>query len=157
MFKEKGAAMLILVLLAAVGCAEQETYAGLSIPPTLRVMPGVIEEDIKVTPLPKEGNPKLGSSLNQLLEAYRSGGLAEAQAFAKTREMVLRDDRVQVEVVAAREAMSDLREAVEAVGGEYQGHYETLLQALVPIGALESLAERADVQVIREPQRAVIP
>ena len=157
MFKEKGAAMLILVLLATVGCAKQRPDAGLSVLPTFTVMPGVVEEDIKVTPLPKEGNPKLGSSLNQLVEAYDRGGLAEAQAFARTRGMVLRDDRVQVEVVAAGEAMSDLIEAVEAVGGEYQGHYETLLQALVPIVALESLAERPDVQVIREPQRAVMP
>jgi hypothetical protein len=106
---------------------------------------------------PSEGNPKLGSSLNQLLEAYHQGGLAEAQAFATVHMIVLDDNRVQVEVVASTEAMSDLIAAIEAVGGEYQTHYQNLLQALVPIDALESLAQRSDVQAIREPQRAVVP
>jgi hypothetical protein len=100
-------------------------------------------------------NPKLGSSLNQLLAAHRREGLAEAQAFAATHMMVLDDDRVQVVIVTTQEAMSDLKEAVEALGGEYQGHYETLLQALVPIDALESLAGRPDVQVVREPRRPI--
>ena len=36
-----------------------------------------------------------------------------------------------------------------------QGHYKGLVQALVPIDALVSLAELPDVQQIREPQRAV--
>ncbi len=106
---------------------------------------------------PPRGNPKLCSLLNQLLEAYRQGGMAEAQAFATMHMMVLDDNRVQVEVATSAEAMSDLIAAIEAVGGEYQGHYETLLQAVVPIDALESLAQRPDVQAIREPQRAVAP
>ena len=71
--------------------------------------------------------------------------------------MVLDDNCVQVEVVTSTGAMSDLITAIEAVGGEYQGHYEAMVQALVPIDALESLAQRPDVQAIREPQRAVVP
>ncbi len=102
-----------------------------------------------------KGNPKLESSLNQLLAARRREGWAEAQAFATTHMMVLDNDRVQVVVVTTQEAISNLKEAVEALGGEYQGHYETLLQALVPIDALESLAQRPDVQVIREPRRPI--
>ena len=104
---------------------------------------------------PAKGNPKLGSSLNQLLETHRREGLAEAQAFATTHMMVLDDNRVQVVIVTIQEAISDLKEVIEALGGEYQGHYETLLQALVPIDALESLAGRPDVQVVREPRRPV--
>jgi hypothetical protein len=104
--------------------------------------------------MPSRHNPKLESSLNQLLEAYYRGGLAEAQAFATTRRITLNDNLVQVEVIATEEtATPDLKEAIEAMGGEYQGHYQTLLQALVPIDSLESLAERPDVQVIRQPQR----
>jgi len=106
---------------------------------------------------PSRGNPKLGSSLNQLLEAYRQGGMAEAQAFAEMHGMVLDDNRVQVQVITATEAMSDLIAAIEAVGGEYQGHYEAVVQALVAIDALESLAQRPDVQAIREPRRPVVP
>lgn len=101
-----------------------------------------------------ENNPKLDSSLNQLLDAYRSGGLAEAQTFAESHRMLLDDDRVQVEIVVAGEEISNLSEAIETAGGEYQGHYKTLLQALAPLDALESLAERADVEMIREPRKA---
>jgi hypothetical protein len=107
---------------------------------------------------PSKGHPKLESSLNQLLEAYRRGGLAEAQAFARMHMMVIEGDRVQVEVMATEEAaIPGLKETVETVGGEYQGHQKTLLQVLVPIGAMESLAERPDVQVVRLPQRPVLP
>ena len=102
------------------------------------------------------GNPKLGSSLNQLLEAYREGGMAEAQAFAVSHMMVLQGDRVQVTIVTNEEAIGDVRVEVEAVGGEYQLHYRNLLQALVPIGELELLAQRPDIRIIREPRRAVL-
>ncbi len=107
-----------------------------------------------IEPLPP-GNPKLGTSLNQLLVAYRRNGLAGAQDFADQHVMLLDAHRVQVEVVADGEAMAGIRETVEALGGEYQGHYETLLQALVPIDALESLAEQPDVWFVRDPRRAI--
>ena len=103
---------------------------------------------------PSAGNPKLDSTLNQLLETYRQGGLAGAQAFAETRGINLDDGRVQVEAIAVLGAVGELREAIEASGGEYQGHYETLVQALVPLAALEVLAQRPDVEMIREPRRA---
>jgi hypothetical protein len=107
---------------------------------------------------PSNGHPKLESSLNQLLEAYHREGLAEAQAFATMHMVVIEGGRVQVEVMATEEAaIPGLKETIETVGGEYQGHYETLLQVLIPIDDLESLAERPDVQVVRLPQRAVTP
>jgi hypothetical protein len=98
-------------------------------------------------------DPKLGSSLRRLLEAHRGKGLAEAQTFAQRRVMVLDGDRVQVVIVTTEEAVDDLREAIEALGGAYQGHHKTLLQALVPLDTLESLARRPDVRVVREPRR----
>jgi len=105
---------------------------------------------------PSRGNPKLTSSLNQLLEAYRKGGTVAAQAFAKKHNMVIEDDRVQVTVVTTEEAIDEIRAAVETAGGEYQLHYKNLVQALMPIGALEVLAQRPDVQIIREPRRATV-
>jgi len=105
---------------------------------------------------PKKGNPKLESSLNQLVEAYRRGGTVEAQAFATSHNLVLRNDRVQVTIVASEGAIEDVRCAVKAIGGEYQTHYRNLVQALVPIGKLEVLAQRPDVRVIREPRRPAV-
>ncbi len=156
--------MRLLGLVLAIALVLSSSTVGAGDPPptledgeptgwsTITVAPMVPPEDIEK---PARGNPKLGTSLNQLLEAYRRGGQAEAQTFAETREMVLRDERVQVEVVADREAMAAIRETVEALGGEYQGDYQTLLQALVPIDALESLAGRADVWLVRDPRRAI--
>jgi hypothetical protein len=107
---------------------------------------------------PSKGHPKLESSLNQLLEAYHREGLAEAQAFATMHMMMIEGDRVQVEVMAIEEAaIPGIKETVETVGGEYQGHYKTVLQALIPIDGLGALADRPDVQVVRLPQRPALP
>ena len=160
-----GALLIMGVLISQSGCTPAQTAppgtsqrgeAGASsietVPPmTMTVATAIALQGVE---RPPGGNPKLGSSLNQLLEAYQRGGPAEAQTFAEMHRMMLDDGRVQVEVVVAREAVSDLRAAIETVGGEYQGHHETLLQALVPLDALELLARRPDVEVIREPRRA---
>ena len=103
------------------------------------------------------GNPKIDTLLNQLLEAYHRGGLAEAQDFATRHGIVLEEDLVQVELIAAEEtAILSLEETIKTVGGKYQGHYQALIQALVPIETLETLAERSDVQAIRLPRRPVM-
>jgi hypothetical protein len=105
---------------------------------------------------PPKGNPKLGSSLNKLLEKQGLEGLSGARTLAKSLNMVLQDDRIQVTIVTGEKATGDVRKAVEAIGGEYQLHYRNLVQVLVPISALRVLAKRTDVQIIREPRRAIL-
>lgn len=104
---------------------------------------------------PPSVNPKLDSALNQLLEAHNSGGMPEAQAFAASRAVTLDGNQVLVEIVAMAEGMTALQEAVQAAGGEYRGHYQDLMEATVPIEALDSLAARAEVLLIRQPQQAM--
>jgi len=104
-----------------------------------------------------KSNSKLSSRMNQMLEAYRVGGIAEARIYAINHNMVLQEDRIQVTIVTGEGASADVRKAVEAVGGEYQLHYKNLMQAILPISALETMAKRPDVKVIREPRRAVKP
>jgi TPP-dependent indolepyruvate ferredoxin oxidoreductase alpha subunit len=101
-------------------------------------------------------SPKLSSALNKLLEAHQRGGMAEAKIVAQNHNMVLQDGRIQVTIVTTAEAIDDVRIAVEACGGDYQLHYRTLLQAMVPVPALEILAQRPDVENIREPRRAIL-
>jgi hypothetical protein len=108
--------------------------------------------------MPKsKGNPKLSSRLNQMLEAYRIGGMAEAKTFAINHNMVLQDNRIQVTIVTGEKATGDVRKAVEAIGGDYQLHYRNLVQVILPISVLETMAKRPDVEIIREPRRAVKP
>jgi hypothetical protein len=101
------------------------------------------------------GDTKLESSLAQLLDTHLREGVAQAEAFAAAREMVLDGGRVQVVIVTTPETIDDLKGVVESLGGEYQGRYEGLLQALVPIDTLDSLVGRPDVQRVREPRRPV--
>jgi len=117
--------------------------------------PKKIEGGIWEKPDKSSFNPKLSSSLNRLLAAYHRGGMAEARIFAKNHNMVLQDDRIQVTIVTSEQAIDDVRTAVKACGGDYQLHYRTLLQAMVPVTALEILAQRPDVENIREPQRLI--
>ncbi len=110
-------------------------------------------DDVAALQGQSKGHPKLDSSLNQLLETYRRDGLDQAKAFASTHELKLDDSLVQVVIEGTGETTGPLREAVEALGGEYQTDYKALLQAMVPIPALDALAERVDVKLVREPQR----
>ena len=110
---------------------------------------------LKTMVRPSKDNPKLESSLNQLLEVGRSRGLPEARAFATSHAMVLQDDRVQVTIVTSEEALGDVRGALKAIGAEYETHYRNLIQAMVPISELEVLAHRSDIRFIREPRRPI--
>lgn len=120
--------------------------------PTAVTVPAALTPEMGA-PLPS-GHPKLASSLSQLVKVHREEGATSAQAFAHTHMIVLEDGRVQVELIVLQGAVESTIEAVEAEGGVVQGHRGTLVQGWVPIGALESLAERQDVQVIREARRA---
>lgn len=101
------------------------------------------------------GHPKLDSTLNQLLAAYADQGPAGAQNFAEARGLVLDGQKVEVTLIVTPDAVDRITEAVASLGGVVQGHYQQRVEALVPIDGLVSIAELAEVQQIREPQRAV--
>jgi hypothetical protein len=52
-------------------------------------------------------NPKLDSSLNQLLDIHRNKGITRSQTFATTHGMVLEGDRVQVVIVTTPQAIAE--------------------------------------------------
>jgi hypothetical protein len=109
----------------------------------------------------KSGNPKLSSSLNQLLAAYQYGGKPRMKAFAKERSMKLEKDLVQVviEVNAdsrqplAEEILEELKDRILQVGGKFELDFHNLLQVLLPVHALEEVASWPEVKFIREPFR----
>lgn len=107
-------------------------------------------EEIERTPI---RNAKLESSLVQLLNVYQEDGLAAAQAFAQAHLIVMEADRVQVVIETTSDTMPEIVEKIEALGGQPERDYENLVQAFVPLDALEPLAARPDVKLIREPRR----
>jgi hypothetical protein len=110
----------------------------------------------------KSGNPKLSSSLNQLLSACQHSAEFRVNAFAKERGMKLKDDliRVVIEINAdsheplAEEILDDLRDRIIHVGGKFELDFHNLLQVLLPVEALEEIASWPEVKFVREPFRA---
>lgn len=103
---------------------------------------------------PSAGNPKLDSSLNLLVGALETSGPAGTQAYAQAHLLPLDGERVQVEITTTARAIPGLKEAIEAMGAAYQGHYQGLLEAWVPIDQLESVSTLPEVWFIRAPQLA---
>jgi hypothetical protein len=109
----------------------------------------------------KSKNPKLSSSLNQLLSAYQFGGESRMNAFAKERSMELNNNLIQVviEVTAdshqplAQEILEDLKLRILEVGGRFELDFRNLLQVLLPVHALEEVANWPEIKFIREPFR----
>lgn len=146
--------VLLMVCLLFVSGLVSSTQADEGDTPALGSVPTDML-DLSVLNRPSKGNPKLGSSLNQLLEVHQQNGTAEVQTFVLNHQMVVRDDCIQVTIITADNAIDQVRNAVEVAGGKYELHYQNRLQAMVPVGVLEELADRSDVLIIREPRRVV--
>ena len=110
----------------------------------------------------KSGNPKLSSSLNQLVSACQHSAEFRVNAFAKERGMKLKDDliRVVIEINAdsheplAEGIIDDLRDRIIHAGGKFELDFHNLLQVLLPVEALEEATSWPEVKFIREPFRA---
>jgi hypothetical protein len=109
----------------------------------------------------KSGNPKLSSSLNQLVSARQHSGEFRVNAFAKERGMKLKGDliRVVIEINAdfhkplAEGIIDDLRDRIIHAGGKFELDFHNRLQVLLPVEALEEVASWPEVKFIREPFR----
>jgi len=104
---------------------------------------------------PKDANPKLDSPINQLIELNNKKGLFETQSFAEANGMVLDGEKVQVVLVSTPDSIEGLTAEIENLGGSIQANYEGYLQALLPIDAVQEMANQSDVQRIRMPNRPI--
>lgn len=146
----------LALVLALAAPAAGPVLAGDTTPDTIPIPPTVTLGEAPSLVPAAEDNPKLSSSLAQLLAAGQSGGTTGAQAHADANLLVFGEGQVQVEILSAPEAAPGLVEAIESSGGEYQGSFQDIVQALVPVDAVEALAARAGVRFVREPRRAVL-
>jgi len=98
--------------------------------------------------LPDKGNPKLDSQLNQLVSAEKRG---EAASFAEQINIELVEGNVRVIVECLPDQIDTAVKAVSALG-VVETTYRNLLQVVVPITSLTTLADAESIRFIRLPQ-----
>ena len=105
-------------------------------------------QDLPPIEVPEKGNPKLDSQLNQLVLAERRG---EAASFAEQSNIELVDGAVRVIIECVPGQLEAATEAASALG-VVETSYRNLLQVVVPITSLTTLADAASIHFIRLPQ-----
>jgi hypothetical protein len=99
-------------------------------------------------------NEKMSGDLTLLSKAAHQGGPDAAAATARSRDVEMHGDRVQV-VVEGNGSGSGAAAAIKNVGGDIQGQYQGLVQALVPASALDQIASDPSVSYVRPPMHGV--
>ncbi|NIM58882.1 MAG: S8 family serine peptidase [Candidatus Aminicenantes bacterium] len=133
----------------------------------------------------REGHPKMESALCQLVETYFTKGIEKAREFAKQKGISFQGDLVRVVAEAKSlktgdktdtafygrnsklgkirgqrdDLQSDLlhsmRRQVEAFGGRVETTHRRLLQSVVPLYALQEVADLSSVKYLRLPRKAI--
>ena len=152
-----GALLVVAVIAIALGdhffpAAQGASTTNPLAAPLTNPTPAVITEQLPGAAVPSEkGHPKLDSTLAMLSEAYSRGGQGEAQSEARRSLTTVQSGRVRViiEVVEGREG--EAAELVDIFNSTVEGRYANLVQALVPIEALEAVANADWVSFVRNP------
>jgi len=99
--------------------------------------------------LPDKGHPKLDSQLNQLVSAESRG---EAASFAEQSDIELVDGSIRVIIECVPGQIEAATEAATNAGAKLETSYDNLLQVVVPITSLTTLADAKSIRFIRLPQ-----
>ncbi len=111
------------------------------------------ELHLDISTLPAKGPSKLESSLWQLVEAQRAGGLAGLSAEAGRSGITLHDTATRVIVEAQPGQASAVAGAVALQGMVVETSYGELVQVLAPVRGLEALSNAEGVRFVRQPTR----
>jgi hypothetical protein len=95
-----------------------------------------------------KGNPKLDSQLNKLVEAEEQGELI---SFAEENNIELNGNKVRVIIECVEGQLDAVSGAITENSVIVETSYKDLLQALVPVSALEKLSEEPGIRLIRMP------
>jgi len=98
---------------------------------------------------------KLDGGLALLSRAAQIGGVNDAIATARSRDMQTNGDRVQVVVESTDGNRAGPRAAIRRVGGTIEAEYQDEIQASVPIAGLEQIASNPDVRYVERPIHGV--
>lgn len=144
-----------ILLIAGIGAVGASTGGDTLIAGTSQLPSAALAAPARLGPpasAAQPGNPKLDSALAALAaSAGDSAGAALAQA--QDGGIAVSGDRVQVQITVRPEVVGSVTAAVAAAGGEVTGvgDESRLIQAWVPVTALEALAASDDVSYLKRP------
>jgi len=132
---------------------------------------GIVQEDgpqptiLPALPdVPKTGHPKIEYALTELLEIRLNQGPASMKSHAALRDIDMSGDMVRVVVeakqpaglrgAASAAAILPVQNRLESLGGRMETQYENLVQGLIRIEQIESLADTPHVRFVRLPFKA---
>ena len=98
-----------------------------------------------------KGNPKLESTLDQLVQAYRTGGLSNATEFAADHGGQISGNSVLVIAQAQADQAEELATAAISLGVSVEKTYGNLVQLRCSIALLEAVANLPSAQFVRQP------
>lgn len=102
--------------------------------------------------LPQKGHHKLESVLSRLAMSEKVG---EAGTFARQAMVDLVDGKVRVVIEVTLGGILEAGQAVECVGGKVEASYRHLIQAVIPVSGLTTLADNPYILFVRLPLKAV--
>ncbi|MBI2832224.1 MAG: S8 family serine peptidase [Chloroflexi bacterium] len=112
---------------------------------------GESNETINVQ-LPPKGHEKLQSRLDQMVKADEQG---KAASFAQQHGLEAQGGRVRVVIEAKPGNEAAVLNKAQSLGGTQETSYQNLLQVLMPLPRLKTLADDDNVKFIRLPRKAV--
>ena len=100
-------------------------------------------------PAAPASSPKLESALARLVQVENRSGSTAALDAARSRLVQTHNARIRVEI--ERTGRADLRGPIAGLGGQVEGTWRNLVQALVPPQSLERVAALPGVRYVRRP------
>ena len=152
---------------------------------TLQLRPPRIENLPPINDYQREGNPKMESVLYRLMKIYFAEGIEKAKEFAKQRAIDMQGDLVRVVAEAKSPGTREKADKasygrnshpgkirgqrdnhqtslsylvsmqIEAFGGKVETTHRQLLQSIVPLYALQDLANLSSVRYLRLPRKLI--
>ncbi len=152
---------------------------------TLQLRPPGIEDLPPLEHYQREGNPKMESVLYRLMKIYFTQGIEEAKEFAEQRGIDMQGDLVRVVTeakspVAKEKAdtasygrnsylgkirgqrdnlqaslLQSVSMQIEAFGGKVETTHRRLIQSVVPLYALQEVANFSSVRYLRLPRKPI--
>ena len=140
------------VIMAESAPLEQGEFETMSLPPEALVAPTILTGAVR-----DAKNPKLDSSMAAMAQVAQNS-IAAAAIVADSHSLRLSEGRVSSQITIHAPGLDDVVKTVAELGGEVTsvGYTDTLIQAWVPVDALETLAADENVYYIRRPAEAVL-